>query len=117
MGKRQRRRGRGQKAASPPAVTDYSDSEGNVLTLRDSISAATLEQVQARPASAAATADDAEQRRTEILFERLAVRWTIQGLPLEGQAELLGRYRMADGETRAWIARTIDEHLRRKIGR
>ena len=48
-----------------------------------------------------------------MLFERLAVRWTIAGLPLEGQAELLGRYRMADRETRDWIASTIAEHLER----
>ena len=48
-----------------------------------------------------------------MLFERLAVRWTIAGLPLEGQAELLGRYRMADRETRDWIAAMIAEHLER----
>jgi hypothetical protein len=35
-------------------------------------------------------------------------------LPLEGQKELLGRYRMADGDTRAWIRDTIDRHLQEK---
>ena len=43
MGKRQRRRTRRDPAADPvPSVSDYSDPEGNVLTLRDSLSPATV---------------------------------------------------------------------------
>jgi hypothetical protein len=114
MGKRQRRRTRRDPAADPvPSVSDYSDPEGNVLTLRDSLSPATVRKLTRPEGSAAATAEDQYQRRAEMLFERLAVRWTIAGLPLEGQAELLGRYRMADRETREWIASTIAEHLER----
>src|SRR5437660_209209 len=45
-------------------------------------------------------------------FERLVVEWTIAGLPLKGQKELLGRLRLADAETRAWVRSTIDRHLR-----
>jgi hypothetical protein len=41
------------------------------------------------------------------------VSWEIAGLPLTTQKELLGRYRMADGETQRWVRETIDEHLRR----
>ena len=37
--------------------------------------------------------------------------WTIAGLPLEGQKELLGRYRMADGDTRSWVRETLERHL------
>ena len=37
--------------------------------------------------------------------------WTIAGLPLEGQKELLGRYRMASGDERRWIGDTIERHL------
>lgn len=48
-----------------------------------------------------------------MLFERLAVRWTIAGLPLEGQRELLSRYRMADSQTRRWVRETVENHLRR----
>ena len=47
----------------------------------------------------------------EFLFERLAVRWEIAGLPLEGQKELLGRYRMASPEERRRVRQALDEHL------
>jgi hypothetical protein len=114
MGRRQRRRARGQDepAAGPDAgSTDYTDAEGNVLTLRDRLSAGTLRKLEALDSRPAASADDRWQRREELLFERLAVRWTIAGLPLDSQRELLGRYRMADSATRAWVRRTIDAHL------
>ena len=47
--------------------------------------------------------DDARQRAIELLFERLAVSWTIAGLELERQKELLGRYRMASEAERAFV--------------
>jgi hypothetical protein len=114
VGKRQRRRARGSgEPPGPPAATsDYTDAEGNVLTLRDALSPGTLRKLQSLDARPAASADDRWQRREELLFERLAVRWTIAGLPLESQRELLGRYRMADAGTREWVRRTIDDHLR-----
>jgi hypothetical protein len=111
MGKRSRRRGRD---AAPVSTSDYADPEGNVLTLRDELSAGSAKQVRQLDSTPAASAEDRWQRRAELLFERLAVRWTISGLPLEGQKELLGRYRMADGDTRAWIRDTIDRHLEDK---
>ena len=115
MGRRQRRRARGeQPSASEAATTDYTDAEGNVLTLRDRLSAGTLRRLGDLDARPAASADDRWQRREELLFEHLAVRWTIAGLPLEKQGELLGRYRMADTDTRAWVRRTIDAHLSEK---
>ena len=67
------------------------------------------------PAGEAASQDDAWQRRSEALFERLAVRWEIAGLPLDDQKMLLGRYRMADAETQRWVRQTIAEHLERHI--
>jgi hypothetical protein len=111
MGKRSRRRGRD---AAPASTSDYADPEGNVLTLRDELSAGSAKQVRLLDSTPAASAEDRWQRRSELLFERLAMRWTIAGLPLEGQKELLGRYRMADGDTRAWIRDTIDRHLQEK---
>jgi hypothetical protein len=117
VGRRQRRRGReGEEPAAEPrgSATDYADAEGNVLTLRDRLSTGTLRQLESLESRPAASADDRWQRREELLFERLAVRWTIAGLPLESQKELLGRYRMADSDTRAWVRRTVDEHLRQK---
>ena len=110
MAKRKPRRPR-QKA---PTI-DYSDEEGNVLTLRQSLSAATIRKLEEGPATAATTQEDAWHRRSELLFERLAVRWEIAGLPLEDQKMLLGRYRMADSATQEWVRRTIDEHIQRFI--
>lgn len=114
MGRRARRRAREGKGAAPVPVSmsDYADAEGNVLTLRDQLSAGTvrrLEQLEAKPA---ASAEDRWQRRIEFLFERLAVRWELAGLPLEGQRELLGRYRMASPEERRWVREKLGEHLR-----
>src|SRR3954469_21271082 len=113
MGKRSRRRNRGdaQPAAAPASTTDYTDPDGNVLTLRDELSAGTVKQVRQLDSTPAASAEDRWQRRGELLFERLAVSWTIAGLPLEGQKELLGRYRMASGDERRWIGDTIERHL------
>ena len=118
MGKRQRKRSRGGDAGpapkEPAAATDYRDAEGNVLTLRDSVSAGTVRKLRDLDAKPAASAEDRWQRREETLFERFAVRWEIAGLPLEGEKELLGRYRLADGETRRWVRATIDAHVREK---
>jgi hypothetical protein len=111
MGKRSRKRGR-EGDQPPAATTDYADAEGNVLTLRDGLSPGTLRKLSEGVGSAASTSDDMWQRRGELLFERLAVSWTISGLPLTGQKELLGRYRMADSDTRRWVRETLEEHFR-----
>jgi hypothetical protein len=117
MGKRNRKRARagGDSASNEPvATTDYSDDEGNVLTLRNSVSPGTARKLRDLESKAAASAEDRWQRREELLFERFAVRWQIAGLPLEGQRELLGRYRMADGDTRSWVRATVEAHVRAK---
>lgn len=113
MGKRARKRNRashGQSAEPPASTTDYPAGEG-VLTLRDELSAGTLREVERLDAKPAASADDRWQRRTELLFERLAVRWEIAGLPLEGQRELLGRYRLASATERDGVREAIAAHL------
>jgi hypothetical protein len=112
VGKRSRRRDRGAGSEPASTTTDYTDAEGNVLTLRDSLSAGTMRKLAEGVGSAASTSDDMWQRRGELLFERLAMSWTISGLPLTGQKELLGRYRMADTETRRWVREMLEEHLR-----
>jgi hypothetical protein len=117
MGKRNRKRSRdaGETTSkAPAATTSYTDPDGNVLTLRNSVSALTVHQLRRLDAKPAASADDRWQRRSEALFERFVVRWEISGLPLEGQGELLGRYRMADGDTRRWVRATLDRHLQEK---
>jgi hypothetical protein len=97
------------------ATVSYTDPEGNVLELRETLSAATIAKIGEPPASHAASLEDAWARREETLFERLAVSWEIAGLPLDDQKMLLGRYRMADAETRSWVRRTIATHLERHI--
>ena len=114
MGKRSRRRGRDTEAA-PVSTSDYTDSEGNVLTLRDGLSPGSVRKIRELESKPAASAEDRWQRRGELLFERFAVRWTIYGLPLEGQKELLGRYRMASGDERRFVRETIERHLAERL--
>jgi len=108
-----RKKQRRQREKAP--TVDYVDPEGNVLTLRQTLSAATIAKVGEPPAGDAASVEDAWRRRSEALFERLVVRWEIAGLPLDDQKMLLGRYRMADGETQRWVRQTIAEHIERHI--
>jgi hypothetical protein len=110
MAKRRKQRPR-EKA---PTV-DYVDGDGNRLTLRRSLSAGTISRLHEGPATAATSRDDAWRRRSELLFERLAVRWEIAGLPLTDQKMLLGRYRMADPATQQWVRETIAGHVDRYI--
>lgn len=112
MGRRQRKRRRDDGApSSAVSTTDHVDPDGSVLTLRDELSAGTLrrlEQLESRPA---ANAEDHWQRRAELLFEHLAVRWEIAGLPLEGPKELLGRYRLASSDERRRVREALAKHL------
>lgn len=114
MGKRARRRRReiGEQGAGTASTTDYTDPDGGALTLRDELSAGTVRGLATLDAEPAASTDDRWQRRVEYLFERLAVRWELAGLPLEGQRELLGRYRMASAEERRRVREALHEHLR-----
>jgi hypothetical protein len=117
VGKRSRRRAASTAEATPDltaAPVDYTDPEGNTLTLRTSFTAAarreyaqTLSGVRGSPS---ATREDTWQRATELLFERLAVRWTIAGAPIERPRELLMRYRAASTQERAWIRDTLRSH-------
>lgn len=110
MAKRRKRKPKPQAA-----TVDYVDGDGNVLSLRESLSAGTIAKIGEGPATAATSQDDAWRRRSELLFERLAVRWEIAGLPLSDQKMLLGRFRMADAETQRWVRQTIATHLERHI--
>lgn len=111
MAKRKQQR----QPRQPVPTSDYADAEGNVLTLRQSLSAATIAKIGEAPPGGASSLDDAWKRRTEMLFERLTVRWEIAGLPLTEQAMLLGRYRMADADTQRWVRETIAQHVERHI--
>ena len=118
-GRRSRKHARAAPAeagAAAAATTDYVDADGNVLTLRDELSARSVAMLAAEPGGGAgASAEDRWQRRRELLFERLAVRWTIAGLPIERQGELLARLRMAGSEERRWVFATIERHVGEKL--
>jgi hypothetical protein len=111
MAKRKQRR----RVRQPVPTSDYADADGNVLSLRQTLSAGTIAKIGEAPVGSASSLDDAWRRRTEMLFERLAVRWEIAGLPLTEQAMLLGRYRIADADTQRWVRETIAAHLERHI--
>jgi hypothetical protein len=109
------RRKQNRRRREPATTYDYTDPEGNVLTLRGELSRRTIAKLGEAPGRAAASQEDAWRRRTEMLFERLAVSWVIAGLPIDDQKMLLGRFRIADAETQRWVRRAIAEHLERHI--
>ncbi len=109
MGKRGRRRGQGETLPGA-GERDYRDAEGNLLTLRGSLSVGSRREYAAALGANPLSREDAEQRAVELLFERLAVRWTIAGVPAGGQRELLGRLRIASPAERAWVRGALREH-------
>jgi hypothetical protein len=94
--------------------SEYTGADGSVLTLRGAMTAATrvkyAETVAGADAHAASTREDTWQRAVELLFEHLAVRWTIAGAPIERQRELLERFRAASPDERAWVREALREH-------
>jgi hypothetical protein len=91
-------------------VSEYRDPEGNVLVLRGSLTPAARRQY-AETLAGGLDREDAWQRATELLFERLAVAWTIAGLEIDRQKELLGRYRMASGAERGFVRDALRRHV------
>ena len=117
MGKRNRRRAAESRHDSDELVapnSDYTDTHGSVLTLRGVLSPATRREYAKLLAGEgerpSASQEDAWQRAVELLFERLAVRWSIADAPIERQRELLQRFRAASPDERAWIRTVLREH-------
>jgi hypothetical protein len=108
MGRRQRRRGERDTLTAP--VSEYADAEGNVLALRGSLTPK-ARQEYAAVLGGGLHRDDAWQRATELLFERLAVSWTVAGLRTERQKELLGRFRMASPGEREFVRQSLRQHV------
>jgi len=119
VGKRSRSRRRAAFAGAAhadltaPAV-EYTDADGNTLTLRGSFTPAARREyaqtLSGERGSAASTSEDAWQRAVELLFERLAVSWRIAGAPIERPRELLMRYRAASTQERAWVRDVLRAH-------
>jgi hypothetical protein len=106
---------RGKREREPVETVDYTDPEGNVLTLRQSLSDRTIKKINKPHRKDASSAEDVWARRNEMLFEHLAVSWEISGLPLDDQKMLLGRYRMASSDEQRWVRETIDRHLEQHL--
>jgi hypothetical protein len=128
MGRRSRARSKLGATEAPNAPTsEYTDSEGNVLVLRGSLTVGARREyadtLAGEGARAAATREDYEQRALELLFERLAMRWTISphggahpegrkqaGAAIERPKELLMRLRVSTPVERAWVRGALREH-------
>jgi len=113
MGRRQRQRSRsdaGTGAAPSLAPSEYRGDDAGVLALRATLPPAARREYAAT-IGGGHHREDARQRAIELLFERLAVSWTIQGLEIDRQRELLHRYRMASGAEREFVLRALREHL------
>lgn len=111
MGRRSRQRSRAAGQDSAPAIepSAYRDAEDNVLVLRASLSPSSRRRY-ADTLAGGLDRDDARQRAIELLFEQLAVSWTIAGLELDRQKELLSRYRMASESERAFVLGSLRRH-------
>lgn len=107
------KRGRRQEKLRAPA-SDYSDAHGNVLRLRGSLTPGSrrdyAETLASMGGRASDTQEDAWQRAVELLFERLAIRWSIAGAPIDSQRELLARFRAASAEERAAVREALRAH-------
>jgi hypothetical protein len=99
-----------QRKRERAPTSDYRDADGNLLTLRGSLTPGSRTQY-ADILAGGLNQDDAWQRATELLFERLAVSWTISGLEISRQNELLARYRMATTDERRFVRDTLREHV------
>jgi hypothetical protein len=105
VGRRNRQR---EKIQAP--TSDYADAEGNVLTLRGALTPATRQQYT-ETLQGGLNQEDARQRGSELLFERLAVSWTIAGIETRKQKELVLRYRVATATERQFVRDCLRAHV------
>jgi hypothetical protein len=106
VGKRARQRGREDKLRAPTSTYEH-DAHG-ALELRGALTPATRREYAELPA---ASREDTWHRQVEFLFERLAVRWTAAEVEYARQKELLGRFRVASTDERAWVRAVLREHV------
>jgi hypothetical protein len=110
MGKRSRARGRAERLEAP--ASEYRSPDGAAtLTLRGALTPKTRREYAAVLAGNPLSQEDAWHRGVEFLFERLAVRWDISGVPTEGQKALLMRFRVATQDERRFVRDALREHL------
>jgi hypothetical protein len=107
--------GRRQRVARLRAPeSDYRDPDGNLLRLRGGLTLGARAEyatiASGQKLAPGSNREDAWQRAVEFLFERLAVRWEIAGVPISNQRDLLKRFRAATPAERAWIRSTLRAH-------
>jgi len=102
--------GRRARSRVKAPVSEYRDADGNVLRLRGAMSPGSRRAYEGI-LTGGPEREDAWQRATEFLFEHLAAAWTISGLTLIKQKELLGRYRMASTDERRFVRDALRAHL------
>ena len=105
MGRRSRQR---ERLTAP--VSEYRDDDGNVLSLRASLTPGSRRQYRELSAGGL-DREDAWQRAVEFLFEHLAVSWTLAGVETSRQKELVGRYRLASGDERRFVRDALRRHV------
>jgi hypothetical protein len=114
MGRRSRRRQTLPRLEAPEET--YTSPGGDEIVLRCVLTAKTRAQYEQvsdpAQARAAASGEDVWHRQVEFLFERLAVRWTVSGVPAEGPKALLARFRAASPDERAWVRDVLRRHCR-----
>ncbi len=105
MGRRNR-----QRAKLAAALSEYDDPQAGTLALRGSLTPGSRREY-AQTLAGGLDREDARQRATELLFERLAVGWTVAGVKTTAPRELLARYRMASRAERDFVRGALRHHL------
>ncbi len=100
MGRRARRRAGPEAPATPEVAYDG-------LVLRAVLSPASRRAYAELPAG---DREDAWHRRVEFLWDKLAVRWEVEGVLWEGPRDVLARYRAASAEEKEWVRARLREH-------
>ena len=108
VGRRNRQRDRDRMKAP---MSSYAGPSGAELELRGALTPATRREYAGVLHDTSRTTEDSWQRAVEFLFERLAVRWTINDVPTEGQRELLARYRVASQDERRFVRDALRTHI------
>jgi hypothetical protein len=104
------RSGEPGRRAGGLAASEYSDPEAGTLALRGSLTPGSR-RAYSETLDGGLNREDARQRATELLFERLAVSWTVAGVKTSASRELLGRYRMASGAERGFVLQALRRHV------
>ena len=95
----------------PQAPTvDIAGADGSFLTLRTVMTLKTRAQYAAVLHGNTLSQEDAWQRASEFLFERLVVCWTVADVPTKGQRALLLRLRAATQAERSFVRESLRAH-------